>query len=983
MEIYFQGYIICRFVTMVNFFNQQLICLMNKVYKLFIPLSFLFFIVSLTQANAQIINVRIYAGSNFFKNPQWNNWNIGSASTSKASTALRYIDGSLSTVTAVISNQTALSNNGASYGLGSIMCPDSVLQFCSYYTGKRTLTIKGLDNTAMYNIELYSSRNRTDGQKTVFTINGMSKTINTDRNFSYAAIFSSVMPQNGQLIIQLANTGLYNYLNGFKLIKIKNGQNAIIPPKTNAGQAQTVNLPSNTVILNGTLNSGSNPVASVSWSQDSGPSTSLIKSPNSLSTVVSNLSNGVYTFRLTAIDVSKVSSFSTVTVTVKTANTKKVIGVIGSSTSGGYFSGMWPKDTSYIMQLQHYYHRLGLVDTIYNLFRTGSNIYNAMPSWYKPGPELQPSSTYTPDTTININKILKFHPDVIICHFPTNAYDYLTVPQVLFAVKTIKAKADSAGVPIFFVGTHPRGAWVLNNRKKLIDINDSLRREFAPITISYFDSVAISPHTPYMNPIFWLDGDSIHMNPKGHDIIFRQMVTKNILSAARVNAGLDKTIILPYNSVRLEGSASSSDGSLSSILWTQVRGPNTALIDHPSSLNILASNLIAGTYIFKLSATDKSGFTASSLVSVFVKLLPKVNAGGNHSFTFPIYSLNLEGSAEKGNGGPIRSIRWMQMSGPAAVVFSAPNSLVTSVSGLALGQFKLKLIVTDSAGNTGVDTSIILVSGTIKDLPVNVRLYDGAGAYKNKQWNNWNLTSTAFSNLSSGTLNYSDGTQSPITAILSNQTALADNGAGYALSSSMCPDSVLRYSSYSTNTRTLTIKGLDNSTAYTIQLFASRNKTDGQKTIFKVNGQSVVVLTDQNISNTAMFSSVKPVNGIITVTLASNTTYNYLNGFRIYNTLSAGSITALSNPGTESMANKVLDVLVYPNPVKETLFIINNENATLQVELYDMMERRVMLERINSSNNNIDLRKIAPGNYFLRIENKNNGRFYHKLIVKN
>ncbi|EMR04649.1 PKD domain-containing protein [Cesiribacter andamanensis] len=85
-----------------------------------------------------------------------------------------------------------------------------------------------------------------------------------------------------------------------------------------------------------------------------------------------------------------------------------------------------------------------------------------------------------------------------------------------------------------------------------------------------------------------------------------------------VNAGSDRTLTLPTNSITLSGSASDTDGSIASKSWTKVSGPS-ATMSGTSSLSLGLSNLVEGTYTFRLSATDNAGATSYDDVLVTVK----------------------------------------------------------------------------------------------------------------------------------------------------------------------------------------------------------------------------------------------------------------------------------------------------------------------------------------------------------------------------
>ncbi len=160
---------------------------------------------------------------------------------------------------------------------------------------------------------------------------------------------------------------------------------------------------------------------------------------------------------------------------------------------------------------------------------------------------------------------------------------------------------------------------------------------------------------------------------------------------------------------------------------------------------------------------------------------------------------------------------------------------------------------------------------TTKVLKVN--LYGGTNAYNNAEWNNWNVAAS----LSSGALKYSDAAVSNISAALSQSNGVLDNGAAYG--GSMAPPEVLRYTSSSGTTRTLTLNGLSVSKGYSIEFYASRANT-GNTTRFIINGVAQTVVTDNNKTNKVSFTNLlATTEGKLIITLQNVNTYNYLNGF--------------------------------------------------------------------------------------------------------
>ena len=86
-------------------------------------------------------------------------------------------------------------------------------------------------------------------------------------------------------------------------------------PVVNAGQDIQITLPENTVTVNGTASDPDGTISSTLWEKISG-GTVIIEEPSKLSTRISNLTEGTYTFRLTARDNSGETSADNITVTV-------------------------------------------------------------------------------------------------------------------------------------------------------------------------------------------------------------------------------------------------------------------------------------------------------------------------------------------------------------------------------------------------------------------------------------------------------------------------------------------------------------------------------------------------------------------------------------------------------------------------------------------------------------------------------------------
>lgn len=91
------------------------------------------------------------------------------------------------------------------------------------------------------------------------------------------------------------------------------------------------------------------------------------------------------------------------------------------------------------------------------------------------------------------------------------------------------------------------------------------------------------------------------------------------------NAGPDQTIILPTNTVTLDGSASSDpDNNITAYAWTKISGPSTTFpINNASGVKTQVTNLIAGIYQIELKVTDAGGL--SSRDTVFINVVSGTN----------------------------------------------------------------------------------------------------------------------------------------------------------------------------------------------------------------------------------------------------------------------------------------------------------------------------------------------------------------------
>ncbi|MBC8034308.1 MAG: T9SS type A sorting domain-containing protein [Chitinophagaceae bacterium] len=188
------------------------------------------------------------------------------------------------------------------------------------------------------------------------------------------------------------------------------------------------------------------------------------------------------------------------------------------------------------------------------------------------------------------------------------------------------------------------------------------------------------------------------------------------------NAGTDITVASPANSTTLSGLGSTdADGGIQSVTWSKVAGPSGATLNSMDqySLTPTISNLVSGTYTYRLVVYDSRGGFAVDFVDVVVNgggvnQLPSAFAGIDKVFTLPQNSttanITLSGSGADGDGF-ITDYLWTKLSGPASFTINTPTLTTTTVNNLVEGTYVFQLTVTDNRGGTANDLVNITFNG--------------------------------------------------------------------------------------------------------------------------------------------------------------------------------------------------------------------------------------------------------------------------------
>jgi poly(3-hydroxybutyrate) depolymerase len=112
--------------------------------------------------------------------------------------------------------------------------------------------------------------------------------------------------------------------------------------------------------------------------------------------------------------------------------------------------------------------------------------------------------------------------------------------------------------------------------------------------------------------------NEIYNLQNGYDIYsWLLKFTKNNLSnkSPYVNAGADLKLLSRSTPLSLYGEYFDSDGTVTSIAWTQLSGPAVTL-EGTTTRWLKLSNLVTGTYVFQFAATDDDGVQSTDQVTI-------------------------------------------------------------------------------------------------------------------------------------------------------------------------------------------------------------------------------------------------------------------------------------------------------------------------------------------------------------------------------
>ncbi len=468
-------------------------------------------------------------------------------------------------------------------------------------------------------------------------------------------------------------------------------------PVANAGTDMVITLPVNSTTLNGSASTDPDgSITAYQWTKLSGPSQFTIANPAAVTTPLTNLAAGVYTFRLKVTDNKGATNEDDVTVTVNAAGNQTPVANAGTDivltlpANSTTLNGSASKDPDGSIAAYAWSKLSGPTQfTIVNPTAATTGLNNLVAGAYVFRLKVtdDKGAIHEDDVAVTVNAAGNQSPVAnagtdIVLSLPTNSTTLNgSASKDPDGSITAYLWSKISGPTQFTIVSPTAVTTALNNlvagayvfRLKVTDNNGTTHEDDVAVTV----------------------------NASGNQ-------------SPVANAGPDIAITLPANSATLNGSASKDpDGSIVSYAWSKVSGPSSFTISSPTAATTSVYYLVAGTYVFRLKVTDNKGATHEDDVTVTVNsignLPPIANAGSDVVLSLPVNITALNGAASRDQDGTIVSYTWTQVSGPSQYSLSSSSAVAPVLSNLVVGVYVFRLQVKDNLGAAATDDVTITV----------------------------------------------------------------------------------------------------------------------------------------------------------------------------------------------------------------------------------------------------------------------------------
>ncbi|MBC8109989.1 MAG: gliding motility-associated C-terminal domain-containing protein, partial [Verrucomicrobia bacterium] len=208
----------------------------------------------------------------------------------------------------------------------------------------------------------------------------------------------------------------------------------------------------------------------------------------------------------------------------------------------------------------------------------------------------------------------------------------------------------------------------------------------------------------------------------------------------------DINLTLPRDSVEIAVLATDPDNDPLDYRWSQLRG---AAVDSASIIESIPKpgfakrrlrlrRLQVGVYDFRLTVRDEYGGIATTDVTVTVSdrgnTAPVVRLPKDTVLIFPANAMTINGSATDAEGG-LLVFKWEQLSGDALRWVSQNNNQSCVVTGMSIGEYVMRLTVTDDKGlSSFAEIKIAVRTGATADALITQKVLSPNGDNKNDDW---------------------------------------------------------------------------------------------------------------------------------------------------------------------------------------------------------------------------------------------------------
>jgi hypothetical protein len=466
-----------------------------------------------------------------------------------------------------------------------------------------------------------------------------------------------------------------------------------------AGADQTVQLPVNTVTLQGSGADADGTIDSYRWQRISGPSNTTLSTANNQTTNVSGLIEGVYAFQFTVTDNMGGTKTDTVQVTVLSKVNSQPLANAGADQA------------------------IQLPQNSIILNGMGADADGTIENytWRKiSGPAISSFTTAATAQTQVRNLTAGTY------KFELQVTDNEGADAVDTMQLTVTPAAVANKVPVAYAGNDfsiqlPTNTAILSGSG--LDEDGVIKLYQWTQVSGPSTATSTTPKAPQTTVKGLVQGTYQFRITVTDDAgaTSSDVVNLTVKAAAAVvpnkapvaNAGKDITITLPVTKAKVTGIATDADGSVQSFIWTKVSGSAQYAIASPQAAQTEIRNLAKGSYQFELKVTDNKGAISRDTLKITVNAAATrpmfvMNAGEDQVIFLPTDSVELQGVADDPYNTVV-SYNWKKVNGPQEHKFSRTRTPQTMVTGLVEGVYLFECKAKDENGNILSDTVQVTV----------------------------------------------------------------------------------------------------------------------------------------------------------------------------------------------------------------------------------------------------------------------------------